>query len=141
MGDNYYDYQVMLMDTDTDFEKRSKGIEKQYPSEFIAKNHFGEIFALEGLYGVPLNQSDIEPLFDGCDGGCPILASVEDNGEGGDGLRLEFTPISRDDRFCTEGIVKEPFSIFGIRLKPEQAKVLAAALLGAANMREAQEKK
>lgn len=149
---DYYDYHVRLMDTDVGFHEVRKldAYDRPYPPGpyGIDDDKTGKRWKLDGTWiGPVLDKADIEAMLDtwGATEGDCVYASVEDNGELGDGLFLCFTPSNRvgdhkshPDKWGDNRSDKSPALLFGIRLTARQAAILGAALSGVAAMRIAQ---
>ena len=147
---SYYDLKITRMDTATPFEEVWTGDGR---GNAWAPDHYsiddpedGRRYQLRGLHqGPPLSRGDLVAMcyeyhYAGNERSA-IIASVTDNGENGDGLMLTFTPGAREgnaethpDRWCR----REPMPLFGIELRPDEARVLGEALLAAARLRSAQ---
>jgi hypothetical protein len=115
----YYGLRVELMETDA------------------RVSVYGETAILRGVYvGRDLKEFDMKTLAGWEDDGESVVnVTVRDNGEFGDGLSLQFTTPRRRDPHDAEG--RDDDRLFAIDFTPDQARVLAAALMAAVSLREA----
>ncbi|MFA5027064.1 MAG: hypothetical protein WC713_04265 [Candidatus Methylomirabilota bacterium] len=144
MSDDYYNFRVNMMDTDTGFHE-ARQFDRR--AVFVPDGKGGaRWWAMDGFWlGNDLDDHDLKAIEreSGAAASNCIQAEVEDNGHHGDGLWLSFAPIVRygshethTDRWHGE---HEPAGLFGIRLTPAQARVLGGALIAAATVADAQE--
>lgn len=151
---DYYDYRVCLMETDVDFQQVGKVSAQTGKPLAIEENQVDDPetdlrWQLRGFYQAPaLDRADLLAMLKqwGWTDGDSISVQVHDNGRNGDGLWLSFYPCARagtpekdPDKFGTNSSETAPAALFSVRLTPKQAKIIAAALKGAAEMWEAQE--
>lgn len=152
---DYYDLHIDLMDTGATFEEIGKvdaihGRPFPCTSDEIDDEETGKRWKLYGLsIGQGYDRADLMAMLvewgqneDRC-----VTAAIEDNGKNGDGLWLTFRPTSREgthkthpEKWGDRRSHDTPAPFFEIRLTPSQAKILGMALVGVANIREAQEK-
>lgn len=150
---DYYDFRVGLMDTESWFSeiRKTDARDRPYPCDEyqIDDEDTEKRWQLRGvIIGPGIDRSDLQAMLDEwgqTDGSC-VTATVEDNGTHGDGLWLSFRPNAREgdpkshpDKWGDNRSDHTPRPFFQIRLTPKQAGILGAALTGVAAMRKAQE--
>lgn len=121
-GDVYFDLDIKQLKTMTNIQVRAEG-ERNTREAWMA-----------GWFFNPTVQAKLDS-----DEWCKenqyaeLVLRVEDNGAGGDGLRLNVEITS------TEGGLGGPLELASVRLSPRQASALASALLCAVKMREVEQ--
>lgn len=151
---DYYDHRVTLMDTNVNFYEIGKIAAQTGRPLALEENEVDDPetdkrWRLSGVWQAPvLDKQDLLEMLKqwGYTDGDSIHAQVHDNGRDGDGLWLSFYPCARagtpeenPEKFGTNLSETAPAALFAVRLTPKQARIIAAALNGAAALQEAQE--